>query len=61
MLFSRFSRVENQEDNSFQSRGVSLNSAKTSAYGEHDGRDTEEVPLGDFHIPVKKGFGCTVF
>ena len=46
MLFSRFSRVESQEDNSFQSRGTnlqSLNSASTSAYGEHDGWDTEEA------------------
>lgn len=63
MLFSRFSRVESQEDNSFQSRRVSLqglNGANTSAYGDHNGRHTEEVPLDDFHIPLRKGLGSTV-
>ena len=58
MLFSRFSRVESQENNSFQSRRVNLqgsNRANSSAYGEHDGRDIEEVPLNDFDTPVTKG------
>ncbi len=62
MLFSKFSRVESQEDNSFQSRRVhhqGLDSANTFAYGEYDGRDTE-VPLDDFHIPVTKGLNSTV-
>ena len=63
MLFSRFSRVESQEaDNSFRSQGINLqgvNSANTSAYGEFDGHDIEEIPLNDRHIHMKKGFGST--
>ena len=62
-LFSKFSRVESQEDNAFRSQGVNLqglNSANTSTYGQHDGRDIEDIPLGDFQIHVEKGFGSTV-
>ena len=63
MLFSRFSRVGSRQDNSFRSRRVSLqglNSADTSAYGEHDGRDIEGVPLDDFRVLVKKDVESTV-